>query len=95
MLYLAIISFSSSVHSAEMRTRFRSFITQPVNFEAMDPALGLCPAKLHLSMLGELDTDKHCPHRTIPFITDLEYDEFIEKFIPENQLAVVAVISSV
>lgn len=75
--------------------RPRSVVIRPVSSETLGAMLSLCPSKVRLAMLGELGADRHCVHRTIPFITDVEYDDFIKKFIPDNQMAVVSVISSV
>jgi len=87
------IHFRSSTPISALRPK--SVAIHAVSPETFGAMLGLCPSKVRLAMLGELGAEKHCVHRTIPFITDVEYDDFIKKFIPSHQMAVVSVISSV
>lgn len=95
LVYLKKLYCRSSTPRPVTVVRPKSVVIHPMSPETLGAMLGLCPSKLRLAMLGELGADKHCIHRTIPFVTDVEYDDFIEKFIPENQMAVVSVISSV
>ncbi|XP_014350327.2 uncharacterized protein C3orf20-like [Latimeria chalumnae] len=54
-----------------------------------------CPVALRLAMLGEGRKRCRCSNHLIPFVTDLEYDNFINGQMPGlKQILVVCIVSS-
>ncbi|XP_055882400.1 uncharacterized protein LOC106072114 isoform X4 [Biomphalaria glabrata] len=54
----------------------------------------LCPMALHTLMLSDLKPMCRCSRHAIPFISDVVYDRYIQEEAPENQLQIIAVVSS-
>ena len=53
-----------------------------------------CPGALRLRLLGHPSSVCRCSRQKIPHISDVEFDEFVFRHAPENQLIVVAVRNS-
>ena len=51
----------------------------------------LCPITLRLSLLGQRAAGCRCSRHKVPTISDVEFDEFIQRQAPDNQLLVIAV----
>ncbi|KAL3852029.1 hypothetical protein ACJMK2_015718 [Sinanodonta woodiana] len=54
----------------------------------------LCTFVIRQHILGFDGQQCRCSRHVIPFIMDVEYDEFIQKEVPEGQLIIIAVVSS-
>ena len=53
-----------------------------------------CPVALRLCLLGHNVGTCRCSRQKIPHISDVEFDEFVFRHSPENQLIVVAICNS-
>ena len=62
--------------------------------DSWGPAVCLCPVALRHRMLGAERSHCQCHGNVVPFITDVEYDEFIQQCAPPNQLVVISVVST-
>ncbi|CAG5121479.1 unnamed protein product [Candidula unifasciata] len=56
--------------------------------------LSLCPVVLRKQLLGDSSSQCRCSRDVIPYIMDIEYETYISKVAPENQLQIIAVVSS-
>ena len=56
--------------------------------------LGSCPVALRGFMLGEEGQTCRCSRHKISYITDIEYDKFIQRHVPIGQMVIVSVVSS-
>jgi len=65
------------------------------NLESLSLTVGLCTVALRQSMFGEDGAICKCSRHHIPYITDIEYDTFINQHLPEEQLLIISVVSSV
>ena len=72
-----------------------SSVSCVANVDDINANAGQCPFVLRHAMLNDLHINLlKCTHRTIPHVTDVEFDVFIQKIAPVHQLVVVAVVSS-
>ncbi|XP_074643175.1 uncharacterized protein LOC141900272 [Tubulanus polymorphus] len=53
-----------------------------------------CPIALRKEILGEGDVNCRCHRYKIPYVMDVEFDEFIGRYVCEKQLLVISVVSS-
>ena len=61
---------------------------------AGSPSYSVCPVALRQGLLGEDQPTCKCSRHKIPYITDVEYDEYINNHAPDRQLIIIAVLSS-
>ncbi len=57
-------------------------------------SIGACPVALRQLILGEEKAMCRCSRHKVPYITDVEFDQLVNKYVPEKQLVVVAIVSS-
>ncbi|GFR69725.1 glutamate-rich protein 6 [Elysia marginata] len=56
--------------------------------------LNLCPVAIRMQMLGDSRPSCRCSRHSIPYISDVEYQTYINITAPKNQLQIVVVVSS-
>ena len=59
--------------------------------DSYNQPLTLCPIALRLTLLGQRTIQCRCSRHKVPTISDVEFDEFIVRQAPDNQLLVIAV----
>ncbi|XP_041349988.1 uncharacterized protein LOC121369160 isoform X2 [Gigantopelta aegis] len=84
-------SNSTRSHS-KSPTRQATFTSSPP--ERVLSNIGACPSAIRQMLLGHDKPQCHCSRHVVTYITDVEFDEFMQKHALEGQLQIVAVVSS-
>ncbi|XP_021368106.1 uncharacterized protein LOC110459911 isoform X3 [Mizuhopecten yessoensis] len=82
------------VSSAPLSRQYTIATTNP-NAELLSMMKSPCPVAIRQAMLGLERPLCRCSRHIIPQIMDLEYDTFIQTEVPDTQIVVIEVISSI
>ncbi|XP_076447540.1 uncharacterized protein LOC143284598 isoform X2 [Babylonia areolata] len=102
-LTTSVVSLSKFSESSNLRSRSAGNLSKPVSRQGTTmslpdreflPSLTLCPAALRQMALNEGRPSCRCSRHTIPTITDVEYERYINKECPRSQLQIIMVHSS-
>ncbi|KAH9503808.1 hypothetical protein Btru_066692 [Bulinus truncatus] len=95
-----ILQSGPRIKSAGSKTKSSALSRQPTAASILEKEITvgnitLCPLALRTMMLSDPKPQCRCSRHTIPFISDVEYDRYIQEEAPENQIQIIAVVSSV
>ncbi|XP_033746336.1 uncharacterized protein LOC117331622 isoform X2 [Pecten maximus] len=82
------------ISSAPLSRQYTIATTNP-NAELMSLMKSPCPVAIRQAMLGLERPICRCSRHVVPQIMDLEYDTFIQTEVPDGQIVVIEVISSI
>ncbi|ESP04590.1 hypothetical protein LOTGIDRAFT_170681 [Lottia gigantea] len=89
-----LFSLSSSPRSRIHSARPKSSVKEPIDEATVISTCETCPVVLCQRLMGMTHVNCRCSRYLIPNITDIEFDLFISKVVPNAQLQVITVVSS-